>query len=136
MLTCDAMNRPDPGRLEARIGVGALSVAALVLAVALAAGASVPRAALLAFLPLALGAAAMFVAWRRTVDRNGALEAALKTANDNLADASAARSAAEAEVTSLREVADAPARGGGARPPARADAAPRAVPPRRARVEQ
>jgi HD-GYP domain-containing protein (c-di-GMP phosphodiesterase class II) len=100
------MNRPDPGRLEARIGVGALSVAALVLAVALAAGASLPRTALLAFLPLALGAAAMFVAWRRAADRNSALEAALKTTNDNLADASAARSAAEAELASVREAAD------------------------------
>jgi GGDEF domain-containing protein len=99
------MNRPDPGRLEARIGVGALGVAALVLVVALIAGATVARAALLAVLPLALGAGAMAVAWRRTAERNGALEEALATTHDNLADASAARSAAEAEVAALREAA-------------------------------
>src|SRR5919107_1890047 len=72
------MNRRDPGHLEARTAAGAFVLAAAVLVIALIAGASVARAALLAFVPLALGAGAMFAAWRRAADRNVALEASLR----------------------------------------------------------
>jgi HD-GYP domain-containing protein (c-di-GMP phosphodiesterase class II) len=71
------MNRRDPGYQEARAAVGAFSLAAVVPGIALVAGASVARAALLAVVPLALGAAAMLAAWRRAAGRSAALEAAL-----------------------------------------------------------
>jgi HD-GYP domain-containing protein (c-di-GMP phosphodiesterase class II) len=69
------MNRRAPDGLEARIAVAAWCVAAVVLVAALVAGASLSRAALFAFVPLALGAGAMFDAWRRAARRVTALEA-------------------------------------------------------------
>src|SRR5215218_3570923 len=97
------MIRRDPERLEARIAVGAWSVAAAVFVTALVAGASVSRAALLAFLPLVLGAGAMFDAWRRAAGRSVALGAAVAETHDDLTRAAAWRAAAEAELDSLRE---------------------------------
>ena len=100
------MNRRDPGRLEARAAVGAFGVAVLVAAIALAAGAPVTRAALLALLPLALGAGAMCFAWRRAVDGTVALRHTLETTHDDLTRAAAARAAAEAELASVREAGE------------------------------
>src|SRR6185295_13998868 len=100
------MNRRDPGWLEARAAVGALGVAVLVAAIALAGGTPVTRAALLALLPLAFGAGAMSVAWRRAVDGHGALRHTLETTHDDLTRAAAARAAAEAELASVREAGE------------------------------
>jgi HD-GYP domain-containing protein (c-di-GMP phosphodiesterase class II) len=97
------MNRRDPEGLEARIAVGAWSLAAVVLVASLAAGASVARAALLAFVPLALGAAGMFDAWRRAARRGAELDAALGEARDDVTRAGAWRAAAEAELDALRK---------------------------------
>jgi HD-GYP domain-containing protein (c-di-GMP phosphodiesterase class II) len=97
------MNRRDPERLEARIAVGAWCLAAALLVIALAAGASVAGAALLAVVPLVLGSAAMFDAWRRTARRSAMLEAALAETQDDITRAAAWRTAAEAELDALRE---------------------------------
>jgi HD-GYP domain-containing protein (c-di-GMP phosphodiesterase class II) len=99
------MNRRDPERLEVRIAVGAWCVAAVVLVVALGTGASPARAALFAFLPLAVGAGAMFDAWRRSARESVALAAALTEAHDDVTRAAAWRTAAEAELDALREAA-------------------------------
>jgi HD-GYP domain-containing protein (c-di-GMP phosphodiesterase class II) len=96
------MNRRDPGHLEARTAAGAFVLAAAVLVIALIAGASVARSALLAFVPLALGAGAMFAAWRRAADRNVALEASLRKTHDDVTRAAARRTAAEATVEDVR----------------------------------
>src|SRR5919107_521900 len=90
------MIRRDPERLEARIAVGAWALAAVVLVIALVAGASVSRAALLALAPLVLGAGAMFDAWRQAAGRSVALDAALATTQDDV-------TRAAAELDSLRE---------------------------------
>jgi HD-GYP domain-containing protein (c-di-GMP phosphodiesterase class II) len=100
------MTRRDPERAEARLAVGASSLAAAVLVVALIAGASVAGAALLAFVPLAIAAAALYDAWRRSVARRAALQEALEAAHDDVTRAGARRAAAEAEVASLREAAE------------------------------
>src|SRR5215218_227394 len=100
------MNQRDPGHLEARTAIGAFALAAVVLVVALVAGASVARAALLAFVPLALGAGAMFAAWRRAAGRNVALEAALRKTHDDVTRGAARRAAAEAEVEHVRSDVD------------------------------
>src|SRR4051812_7678081 len=95
------MSRRDTERLEARIAVGAWCVAAILLVVALIADAS--GVALVALLPLALGAAAMFDAWRRSVRRTLALEAAVAETRDDLTRAASWRSAAEGDLGALRE---------------------------------
>jgi HD-GYP domain-containing protein (c-di-GMP phosphodiesterase class II) len=99
------MKRRDPERLEVRIAVGAWCVAAVVLVVALGTGASPARAALFAFLPLAVGAGAMFDAWRRSARESVALAAALTETHDDVTRAAAWRTAAEAELDALREAA-------------------------------
>jgi HD-GYP domain-containing protein (c-di-GMP phosphodiesterase class II) len=97
------MNPRDPERLEARIAVGAWGLAAAVLVIALIAGASLGGASLLAFLPLALGAGAMSVAWYRVARRGVALEAALAETQEDLTRVAARRAAAEAELDALRD---------------------------------
>ena len=97
------MNRRDPERLEARIAVGAWCLAAVVAVATLVAGASFARAALIAFLPLALGAGAMFDAWRRSAKRTVALEAGLAETQDDVTRAASWRAAAEAELDALRQ---------------------------------
>jgi HD-GYP domain-containing protein (c-di-GMP phosphodiesterase class II) len=99
------MNRRDPERVEARIAVAAWCLAAALLVIALGAGASVARAALLAFVPLALGGAAMYDAWRRSARRSVALEATLAGTQDDLTRAAAWRAGSEAEVDHLRDAA-------------------------------
>jgi diguanylate cyclase (GGDEF)-like protein len=100
------MDRRDWERLESWVAVGSVLLAAAIVVVALAVGASAERAALLAFLPLALGAGVAVDARRRSGRRRASAEAALAQARDDLTRGAARRAAAEAEVDALREAAE------------------------------
>jgi HD-GYP domain-containing protein (c-di-GMP phosphodiesterase class II) len=99
------MDRREWERLEPRVAAGALVLAAAMLIVALALTAPMERAAMLAFVPLAVGAGAAFDGWRRSARRRADAEAALAERGDDLTRSGALRAAAEARVDALRETA-------------------------------
>src|SRR6478735_3229320 len=99
------MDERDWERLEPRVAIGGFLLAAATLIVVWAATSSIERAVLVAFVPLALGAAAMFDAWRRTARSRADAEAALAAAHDDLTRVAAGRAAAEAEADAVRETA-------------------------------
>jgi HD-GYP domain-containing protein (c-di-GMP phosphodiesterase class II) len=99
------MHRRDWERLEPRVALGGFVLAAAALIVSLGVGASIERAALVAFLPLVLGAGAAFDAWRRAARRRADAEAALADARDDLTRGAARRAAAEADADALRAAA-------------------------------